>query len=412
MDWRTGVRQALEEFRHHRLRTLLTLLGMIFGVGAVVSMLAIGKGAEQEALRMIDSLGLRNLIVEATPQPEERLKEIREDSLGLTLRDLEVALETLPQVVRHTALKEIAVYSLFSQQGRSEAQVLGVSPDHFEMARLRVRSGRLFTTEDDDRFAQVCVIGEQAAEELFGLQDPVGRSVKVNHVWLRVVAVLEGRDFGGEEFEGVELVSPGNRIYLPIRTALRRFRFKPMENELDAFHLELDTRSSIRASARTLSRLLATRHQEVTDYRLIVPEALLDQHRQTQRIFDIVMAAIAGISLLVGGIGIMNIMLATVVERTREIGIRRAIGARRADIRRQFLIEALTVSLVGGTAGVVLGFALAWGISLYSGWPFAWSLGAPAVAFAVCALTGLIFGLYPAEKASQLDPIEALSRNM
>jgi putative ABC transport system permease protein len=185
-----------------------------------------------------------------------------------------------------------------------------------------------------------------------------------------------------------------------------------MEHELDAFNLELEDATAIRSVAATLSRLLETRHQGIADFQLIVPEALLEQHRQTQRIFDIVMASIAGISLLVGGIGIMNIMLATVLERTREIGIRRAIGAKRADIRRQFLIESFTISLVGGMLGIVAGFGLAWGISSYSEWPFAWSLRAPIVAVTVCMGTGLLFGLYPAVRAARLDPIEALNRNI
>ncbi len=410
MDWQTGIRQALDEFLHHKLRTALTLLGMIFGVGAVISMLSIGAGAEREALRMIDSLGLRNVIVEAIPQPEERLRELREDSLGLSVRDLEIALQTLPQVVRHTAIKEVNVHSIFSDSGRSEAQVLGVTPNHFAMSDLSLANGSFFDEEDQARYAQYCVIGARVARDLFGTAAPTGSRIKVNHVWLTVIGVLAVRDLGEDQFQGVELSRPENKIYIPLQTALKRFRFKDMDDEIDAFHLEVDQQSSILSVATTLDRLLETRHQGISDYRLIVPEALLRQHQKTQAIFDIVMASIAGISLLVGGIGIMNIMLATVLERTREIGIRRAIGAKRADIRRQFLIEALTVSLIGGLAGVVLGFALAWIISLFSGWPFAWSMTAPLIAFVVCAVTGLGFGLYPAVKAARLDPIEALSR--
>ncbi len=411
MDWRTGIRQALDEFAHHKLRTLLTLLGMIFGVGAVISMLSIGKGAQREALQMIDTLGLRNIIVEAIPQPDERLTEIRKDSLGLTLRDLEIATETLPQVVRSTAIKRINVHALFSDTGRSDAQVLGVSPSYFETSHLRLATGRFFDEGANARYAQSCVIGPQVAWDLFGSQDPLGEHLKVNHVWLTVIGVLEPRELASDEFQGIELARPENRIFLPLQTALKRFRFKPLEDEIDAFHLEVSEQKTIASAATTLGYLLDNRHQGIHDIKLIVPEALLRQHQKTQAIFDIVMASIAGISLLVGGIGIMNIMLATVLERTREIGIRRAIGARRADIRRQFLIEALTISLMGGLAGIGLGFGLAWGISLFSGWPFAWSLAAPAVAFSVCALTGLGFGLYPAIKAAELDPIEALSRS-
>ena len=185
-----------------------------------------------------------------------------------------------------------------------------------------------------------------------------------------------------------------------------------METELDSIHLQVRSREEIGSVAVTLVRLLETRHGGIGDYRVIVPQALLEQHRSTQRIFDIVMASIAGISLLVGGIGIMNIMLATVLERTREIGIRRAIGARRGDIMRQFLIEAFTISLLGGLIGIVVGFGLAWAISTGSGWPFAWSLVAPVVAVSVCTLVGVAFGLYPAIRAARLDPIEALNRTI
>ncbi|MDH3285919.1 MAG: ABC transporter permease, partial [Acidobacteriota bacterium] len=179
MYWRTGVLQAVDEFAHHKLRTFLTLLGMIFGVGAVISMLSIGKGAEREAMQLIDTLGLRNVIVEAVPQPEERLREVRKDSLGLSLRDLEVALETLPQVTRHTALKRISTFSLFSDVGRSDARVLGVSPTHFGMSGLHLASGRLLDEKDDRRYRQVAVIGSRVARDLFGTQEAVGRLFKV-----------------------------------------------------------------------------------------------------------------------------------------------------------------------------------------------------------------------------------------
>jgi putative ABC transport system permease protein len=277
MDWQTGISQALDEFLHHKLRTVLTLLGMIFGVGAVISMLSIGAGAEREALRMIDSLGLRNVIVEAIPQPEERLREVREDSLGLSVRDLEIALETLPQVVRHTAIKEVSVHSIFSDGGRSDAQVLGVNPDHFDMSHLQLERGAFFDEQAQARYAQYCVIGSQVAQDLFGSADPLGSRLKVNHVWLTVVGVLAARELGSDQFQGVDLSRPENMIYIPLQTALKRFRFKEMDDEIDAFHLEVDQQSSIASVATTLDQLLKTRHQGTNDYKLIVPDALLRQ---------------------------------------------------------------------------------------------------------------------------------------
>ncbi|MDH3783900.1 MAG: FtsX-like permease family protein, partial [Acidobacteriota bacterium] len=281
---------------------------------------------------------------------------------------------------------------------------------YFPMGSLTAEHGRLLNDDDEKNFAQVCVIGSQVARDLFGTLNPLGKRIKANHLWFEVVGVLKSTQAAEQEFQGVQLSGPQNKVFVPLQTARNRFRFKPMENELDAFHLEVSDRDAIGSVAATLSRLLETRHGGIVDYRLVVPQMLMEQHRRTQRIFDIVMASIAGISLLVGGIGIMNIMLATVLERTREIGIRRAIGAKRHDIRRQFLIEAFAISLLGGVVGIVTGFMLAYGISIFSGWPFAWSFIAPLIAVAVCTLVGLTFGLYPAVRASKLTPVDALSR--
>ena len=411
MDWRTGILEALDEFRHHRLRTFLTLLGMIFGVGAVVSMLAVGEGARREALRAIETLGLRTIRVEAVPQPEDRLREIRKDSIGLNLHDLAVALEVLPRATGSAAAKRISVYSLHGEGGDSEAEVLGVTPGWFPMGHLRAARGRLLDEEDERRRRAVAVLGSRAARELFGDVDPLGRPVRVNHQWFRVVGLLADRELGKQEFEGVPLESPSHRVYVPLATAREVFRFQPLEEEIDVFRVEIGGDGPVRPAARALARLLRQRHRDVPDWRLVLPEELLARHRRTRRIFDVVMAAIAGISLLVGGIGIMNIMLANVLERTPEIGIRRAVGARRSDILGQFLVEALGISLAGGVLGIALGFLLAWGISAWSGWPLAWSWAAPVAAVLVCTLVGVVFGLYPAVRAARLDPIEALRRN-
>jgi putative ABC transport system permease protein len=410
VDWRAGVGQAIDEFRHRKMRTALTLLGMIFGVAAVISMLSVGAGAEREALSLIDTMGLRNVIVKAIPQEESKLKELREKSLGLTLRDLEAARETLPFAESDTALKRINTWALFSARGSSDAQALGVSPSHFEMVQVPLAAGRPLHAYDDETFAQVAVLGSRAAADLFGNQPPVGQRIKINHLWFTVVGVLADRSLGKDEFEGVRLGGDANAVYVPVRTALKKFRFKALEDELDEFHVQVREGVSPTVAAKTLSRLLESRHRGVNDFTLLIPEALLEQHRKTQRIFTIVMSCIAGISLLVGGIGIMNIMLATVLERTREIGIRRALGARRRDIKRQFVLEALTVTAIGGAAGILFGFALATAIALFSGWPVAWSPVSVVLALTVCVGVGLLSGIYPAVQAARLDPIEALRR--
>lgn len=408
IEWYQDFVQAVEELAGHKLRTALTLLGMIFGVGAVIAMLSVGEGAEREALKIIDSMGMRNIIAKAKPIPEDLLSDVREKSLGLSLADLEAARDTLPFLTSWSAVKRVRIYSLFSRHGKSDAGVLGVSPTWFSMTSVDMDKGRQLVDLDAAGFARVCVIGPRVAGDLFGGRDPIGGKIKINHLWFTVVGVVADTSSEQTEFEGVKLQSIRNSILIPVETALKRFEFKPMEAELDAFHIQLAEGVDSSTAALTLSRLLETRHRGVDDFELVVPEALLEQHRGTQRIFNIVMSAIAGISLLVGGIGIMNIMLANILERTREIGIRRALGARRRDISRLFMIESFAISLFGGLLGILLGFAIARGISLYSGWATAWSGFGVLLAVGVCAGVGLIFGIYPAAKAAKLDPIEAL----
>ncbi|RMD99865.1 MAG: FtsX-like permease family protein [Deltaproteobacteria bacterium] len=403
-----SLRQALQALSRHKLRTFLTLLGMIFGVGAVIAMLSVGEGAQREALTLIDRMGRRNVIVRARPQPEEKLPEVRKSSLGLSESDLSAALDTLPFIEAAGVRKKLRTYALFGEEGHSSAAVYGVSPSHAAMLGLSARRGRLLHPLDDRYGRQVCVVGEHAARELFGPRDPIGRAIKINHLWFVVVGVYLSRGEEEKTFEGVAIEGVQHQIHVPIRTALSSFRFKPMAEEIDEMQFRISEKTPVSAAAATIGRLLRTRHRGIDDFELIVPEALLAQHRRTQQIFNIVMGCIAGISLLVGGIGIMNIMLSNVLERTREIGIHRAVGARRKDIRRQFIIEAFVISAIGGLLGIVLGFALAVAITLYAGWPVAWSTEAILLAVGVCATVGLVFGIYPAEQAAKLDPIEAL----
>lgn len=400
--------ESIESLLHHKLRTVLTLLGMIFGVGAVIAMLSIGKGAEQEALQLIDSMGLRNIIVKAKTFDESKLKEIRESSLGLTLQDLNAARETLPFLSAYSASKQVNVYALFSHAGTSDANVYGVTPTHRVMANLGIKKGRFLLPIDEITYAQVCVIGSRVAQVLFPGEDSVGKHIKINHAWLTVVGILKDKTLTKEEFQGISLKGEQNNIYISLQTALKMFRFNLLEAEIDEFRVRLKKGIPSSTAAATLAHLLKRRHKETDDYEMIVPEALLEQHRKTQNIFTIVMACIAGISLLVGGIGIMNIMLATVLERTREIGLRRAVGARQKDIKRQFILETFGVSAMGGMLGILFGFGLSVIISAFTGWAVGWSLSAIMLSVGVCAVIGLVFGIYPAVQASRLDPIEAL----
>lgn len=399
---------ALEQLRQHKLRTFLTLLGMVFGVGAVIAMLSVGEGAKQESMRLIESMGVNNLLVQSRDLDQETLKEVREHSVGLSHSDVRAIQQTMPTIENVSAEKKVKTWNLFSFHASSNAQVLAVSQSYFDMTSLEIGSGRQIDQEDEDRYAQVAVLGAQAARNLFPGQEPVGQRVKINHLWVEVIGVLQERDFGKEDFEGVRIGGDRNRVFIPLTTASKRLNFESLESELDAIRLRLSQQADPQRSARTVDHLLSGRHGEQNDYILVVPAALLKQQQATQNIFTIVMSAIASISLLVGGIGIMNIMLATVLERRKEIGLLRAIGARKIDIQKQFLLESATVAGIGAIIGVFFGLLLAVVIQQFADWPVAWSLTAVVLSVSICLITGIVFGWYPARKAAALDPIKAL----
>ena len=404
-------REAVEELWRRRLRTGLTLLGLIFGVGAIVAMQAVGEGSRREALRMVESLGLHNLIAESVAQDEDTRRETRERSLGLSLADARAALAVVPGAEAFAAEKPVRTWSAFSDLGRSDAQASGVSADYFTLSSLRVAHGRALGEDDEARLAAVAVLGDQAAADLFPgvpAADVPGKLVKLNHLWLEVVGVLADRDLGGAKFEGMQLGLESNRIYVPLASARARLRFEPLEDEVDRVLQRVADPSQLVAAARVFSAVLDQRHAGEDDYRLVVPQELYRQHQQTQRIFQVVMGAIAGVSLLVGGIGIMNIMLANVLERRREIGLLRAIGARRRDVIAQFLREAAVICVAGALLGLLFGALLAYAIATFAGWQVAWAPVPIIVSVAFCALVGLGFGVYPARQAASLDPIAAL----
>lgn len=406
-----GIKQAFDEMRHHKLRTLLTLLGMIFGVGAVIAMLSVGEGAEREALKMIESMGVNNLVVNARTAEGEALKSVREHSVGLSLRDIDSAIDTLPFVENWSAEKNVKVFSLFSLKGRSDAKVLGVTPSYFDLSALDLGEGRRLNQTDESHFQQVTVLGPEAAQSLFPQGNAIGSLVKVNHQWFTVVGVLSEKEGTKSTIQGVKLGGERNQVFIPLSTALKKMQFKHLEDELDSFKLALVDGVDPTLASKSLQHLLNRRHGGEKDFDIVVPADLLAQHQKTQQIFNIVMACVAGISLLVGGIGIMNIMLATILERTGEIGLLRALGAKRKDIARQFLIESVAISATGGVIGIGVGLLMALVIASAAGWPVAWSPFSIVLSLGVCMTIGVGFGLYPAKKAAKLDPIIALQRD-
>jgi putative ABC transport system permease protein len=400
--------RALSNLAVHKLRSALTMLGMIFGVGAVIAMLSIGAGAERQALKMIQRMGLSNILVRTRDYRPDELAEIRKKSVGVSMRDAAGIEEAVPGAIFAGPKITINPWRVWSPDGKSEPKVYGVSWKHDGLVHLDVRDGRFLSEEDEKSHAQVCVIGDGVRRDLFGWESAVGQDLKVNDVWLTVVGVLAAAADSGGSFQGVSVGSTALEIYVPYTTALRKFDRDPMESPLSELVVKLADGTSPQRSASLVSALLGRLHGGASDFELVVPEALLEQSRKTQRLFNVVMGCIAGISLLVGGIGIMNIMLATVLERTREIGVRRALGARRRDIRFQFVVEAFALSAVGGLAGILLGVAIAKIVAASAGWPTVVTFWSLALSTGVSAAVGLASGLYPAVRAASLDPIEAL----
>jgi putative ABC transport system permease protein len=390
------------------MRTALTLLGMVFGVGAVIAMLAVSEGGKRQALELIEGMGLRNLIVDAREPDSESRKEVRKYSSGLSIRDAQSINATLPFVENWAGSKSFRTWSLFSREGQSRATVFAVSPRFFELSSLEAGEGSLFSEEENRSFAQVAVLGSDAARDLFPNGEALGKKIKVNHLWLTVTAVLRDRQISQERFEGREIGGESNNIYLPLETGLARLKSEDLAAELDSLKLRLRGNVDSAQASAAIEQLLLRRHGEQNDFQITVPARLLAQHQQTQRIFTIVMSAVAGISLLVGGIGIMNIMLASVMERKSEIGLLRAVGARESDIVRQFLVEASVIALIGAGIGVLLGIALAYTIATFAGWAVAWSLLVILVAVLVCVSIAVGFGVYPAISAARMDPVLAL----
>ena len=398
---------ALQSLAEHKLRTGLTMLGIMFGVGAVISMLSIGAGAEESALALIDRMGVRNVVVRAKDFEADELEELRKKSIGVSRRDVHAIGEAVADAEVVAPRLSIEPYKVLAAGGKSESAVFGVSRFHAQLVQLPLASGRFFDARDESEHAQVCVIGSATRRDLFGTDEAVGQHLKVDDVWLEVIGVVANESSGGS-VQGVSVASRAREIYVPFTTALRKFERDPLQSPLSEIVVRVRDEAVPGEVAATIDGLLSRLHGGAKDYEVIVPEALLAQSRETQRLFNIVMGCIAGISLLVGGIGIMNIMLASVLEQTRSIGVRRAVGARRRDIRFQFLLTSFSLSLLGGIAGVILGVGIAQVVAAYAGWPTVVTASSVLLATGVSVAVGLVSGLYPAMRAARLDPIEAL----
>jgi putative ABC transport system permease protein len=416
-----AVRLALRNLALHKLRSTLTVLGLIFGVASVVAMLAIAEGASEEAQRQIAELGATNIIVTSV-KPMEDLKKTQSNNsfvfaYGLTHLDLERILGTIPTVTRATPLRE------FRQEARFldrvvEARIVGATPDCLAQTARGLSTGRFLEEMDLERFANNCVLGSDVAKSLFPIEDPIGRSVKIGEQqFFLIIGVASykaptagaGSSLTGQDYN--------KDIYIPLTTDRARFGdtiFFQKQGSMTAEKIELSqitvstsSMNQVKQTSKAIESLLKQTHPKV-DYGVTVPLDLLEKAEATKRIFNLVLGSIASISLIVGGIGIMNIMLATVTERTREIGIRRALGAKQRDITLQFLIETAVMSATGGLIGVVLGLAAPPLVSNLSGMPVVIRPWSPILAFVIAVAIGVLFGVYPAKRAAAMDPIEAL----
>jgi len=405
MNYQESILIGFQGIQTHKLRSILTALGIIFGVAAVISMLSIGEGAKQEALEQIQVMGMNNIIINDIPiEDEEQGKGRTNLSRGLTLGDAYAIEKVNPLVELVAPQREISDQIRYKQE-KVDATIIGTTPDYEELMSYYARNGAFFNYLDVREARRVCVLGADIKARLFFFEDPLGRNVKIGKQWYTVVGVMQKKPVASGTGQVTNL---NQNVYVPITCAIKRFSHLPFESEIDQITVKVRDADRIQEAANIINQTMRRRHNEVSDFSITIPEALLKQKQKTQRIFNIVMGAIAGISLLVGGIGIMNIMLASVLERTREIGIRRAVGARQKDILGQFLVEAVVLSFVGGMLGIVFGFALTKMIALYAGWRTIVSVPAIFLAFSVSAAVGIIFGLYPARQAAMLDPIDSL----
>jgi len=410
-----NIRLGIKTLLLHKLRSFLTVLGVVFGVGSVIAMLSVGEGASREALDQIRKLGSNNIMITAVKPTEDEAAANRVSMMsvyGLKYDDVDRISRTIPHVTRTVPAKLVRKNSFVGEK-EIELRIVGTIPSWFRLVSREVLAGRIMTQRDLDSSAPVCVLTEHGARKLLATEATIGKNIRCGSDYFEVVGIVRSETAGG----GIQTPDLEIDAYIPLDVARHRFGDVVIRNssgsrerelvELHQVLVEVDDISNVETVAAALDTMLKRFHKKV-DYRINVPLALLKQAEATKRTFNIVLGSIAGISLLVGGIGIMNIMLASVTERTREIGVRRAIGARRSQIVGQFLIETVVLSTVGGLIGITLGILTPTLITLFAGMPTVVTLWSLALSLGISMSIGIVFGLYPAMRAANLDPIEAL----
>ena len=442
---KANFREAIRVIITNKVRTLLTALGIIFGVAAVISMMAIGNGAEKEILAQLELVGVNNIVVTSIAD-EEQENEIEEEedsnetkrfSKGLDILDVESILKNVPAISKVSP--EILLETYVTSKGiQSSVKLIGVSEDFFSTSNITIESGKNFSQHQVINAFPVCIIGKKIERKLFTGESAIGKYIKVKDVWLQVIGVIEEKLITEKAQENLGIRDLNLDIYIPIKTFLVRYKDRkvivdktnddngvtffsnsnnsgpkkriPRGNyhQIDKLTIQVENSNQLNTSAELISRMLKRRHNGMVDFEISIPIQLLKQQKKTKQIFNIVLCIIAGISLLIGGIGIMNIMLASVLERTKEIGIIRAIGATQQDVILQFLSESVLISIGGGIIGIFLGVLSSYIIEVAAGIETVLSIGSIALSFFVATLIGLIFGIAPAKSAANKSPIEAI----
>lgn len=440
---------AIDAVLANKFRSILTALGIIFGVAAVIAMMAIGNGARQEILDQIKMVGVNNIMIMPILDNSAAEGDDGDDSRslkgkyspGLTLQDAKSINDIIPTVVRVSP--EVTYETFIIKDGiRKKATLKGVSPDFFDVYSLPLQDGMMFNNLQMESGSPVCIIGPTIKSRFFPAENPLGKYIKCGNIWLKVVGILESMKMAGGTSEDLGISDYNNNIYAPLQTVLLRYKDRSVidprdiggggseivishgqiissfssggsadetnKNQLDRIVVQVDNSENLNVTTTLLQRMILRRHSDIPDFEITVPELLLKQEQHTKDIFNIVLGVIASISLIVGGIGIMNIMLASVMERIREIGVRRASGATQRDIITQFLTEATLISVSGGFIGIVLGVAFAKIITEFTGILTIISLLSIVVSFGVSAAIGIMFGYMPARKAANQNPVESL----
>lgn len=432
-----NFKNGIEALLTNKVRAFLTSLGIIFGVAAVIAMLAIGNGAEKEILEQMKQVGSNNIVIKPLVKSKEEQKQDNAEGTqqrkvitGLTLKDAENIEHTIKCV--DVISSEAELQTMFVREGlKQSGKLVGVTNSYFHLLDFNLESGKWFSDFQLLHSEPVCIIGKKVAVKFFSTESPIGKEIKCGHNWLRVVGVLQSKNLDEANVQKLSVRNADMDIYTPIKTFLLRYRNRGYvtiagvkaaarqdedskkngednDNQLDRIVVKVSSGEMIPSVVDVLQRMLKRRHNEVNNYEVIVPELLLKQEQRTKNLFNIVLGIIASISLLVGGIGIMNIMLASVLERVKEIGLRMSIGASKKDILLQFISESVTISVSGGIAGIVLGIVLSYLIQIFTDIQTIISGISVFISFTISISVGLIFGILPARKAAMQDPAESM----